>query len=92
MQKYTILQLKEMDQSNLIALAKELGLKKVDKSDKDTLIYQILDEQAIVNAAIAIQASTGKNNENNSLKRRGRRPKGDKMQLKKEVKPKRLPR
>ena len=90
MQKYTILQLKEMDQSALIALAKELGLKKVDKSDKDALIYQILDEQAIVNAAIAIQTSTGKNNENNSLKRRGRRSKGDKMQLKKEVKPEKI--
>jgi len=86
MQKYTILQLKEMGQSDLIALAKELGLKKVDKSDKDTLIYQILDEQAIINAAIAIQ-TVGKNNENNSSKRRGRRSKGEKPQLKKEIKP-----
>jgi len=84
MQKYTILQLKEMDQSNLIALAKELGLKKVDKSDKDTLIYQILDEQAIVNAAI--QASAVKSNENNTIKRRGRK-KGFKLQPKKEAKP-----
>jgi len=88
MQKYTILQLKEMDQSSLIDLAKKLGLKKVDKSDKDTLIYQILDEQAIVNAAIVIQQiPAGRNNENNSLKRRGRQPKGNKMQPKKEVKP-----
>jgi len=85
MQKYTILQLKEMDQSNLIALAKELDLKKVEKSDKDTLIYQILDQQAIIGAA-AIQASVVKNNENNSLKRRGRRPRPDKMQHQKEVK------
>jgi transcription termination factor Rho len=85
MQKYTILQLKEMDQSNLIALAKELGLKKVDKSDKDTLIYQILDEQAIINAA-AIQASTVKNNDNIQLKRQGR-PKGSKIKLRKEAKP-----
>jgi len=85
MQKYTILQLKEMDQSTLIALAKELGLKKVDKSDKDALIYQILDQQAIINAAM--QASAGKINENNSLKRRGRRSKGEKTQPKKETKP-----
>ena len=83
MQKYTILQLKEMDQSNLIALAKELGLKKVDKSNKDALIYQILDQQAIVNAAM--QTSAGKNNEPTLLKRRGRRPKGDKLQPKKET-------
>jgi len=59
MQKYNILQLKEMDHSQLVALAKELGLKKVDKMEKDTLIYQILDEQAIVSAAK--QASTEKN-------------------------------
>ena len=91
MQKYTILQLKEMDQSSLIALAKELGLKKVDKSDKDSLIYQILDEQAIVNAAIAMQTPVGKNNENNSLKRRGHRAKGDKLQLKKETKSEKTP-
>jgi len=85
MQKYTILQLKEMDQSSLIALAKELDLKKVEKSDKDTLIYQILDQQAIIGAA-AFQALIVKNGENNQVKRRGRRPRLDKMQPKKEVK------
>ena len=84
MQKYTILQLKEMEQNNLIDLAKELGLKKVDKSNKDALIYQILDQQAIIGAAM--QTSAIKNNENVSLKRRGRRPRGDKPQPKKEVK------
>ncbi|MDR0543334.1 MAG: transcription termination factor Rho [Dysgonamonadaceae bacterium] len=51
MQKYNILQLRDMDLSALIALAKELGLSKVEKLAKDDLIYQILDEQAIVNAA-----------------------------------------
>ena len=51
MQKYNILQLKEMEQDNLIALAKELDLKKVEKLNKDDLIYQILDQQAIVSAA-----------------------------------------
>ncbi len=51
MQKYNILQLKEMATDALIDLAKELGLKKVEKLDKDNLIYQILDQQAIVNAA-----------------------------------------
>ena len=82
MQKYTILQLKDMEQSNLIALAKELGLKKYNKSDKDALIYQILDQQAIVNAAL--QTSAGRINDNNLSKRRGRRPKVDKPQPKKE--------
>jgi len=85
MQKYTILQLKEIEQIKLIAIAKELGLKKVDKSDKDTLIYQILDEQAIINAAL--QTSAGKVNENISVKKRNRRSKGDKILQKKEVKP-----
>ena len=85
MQKYTILQLKEMDQSNLIALAKELGLKKVNKSDKDALIYQILDQQAIINAAL--QTSSGKINDHNASKRRGRQARTDKLQLKKEDKP-----
>ncbi len=49
--KYNILQLKEMAQETLISLAKELGLKKVDKLNKDELVYQILDQQAIVGAA-----------------------------------------
>jgi transcription termination factor Rho len=78
MQKYNILQLKEMEQSNLIALAKELGLKKVDKLDKDSLIYQILDQQAIVNAAL--QSAAVKNNDNSKLRQRGRRPKIEKVQ------------
>jgi transcription termination factor Rho len=72
MQKYNILQLREMEQSNLIALAKELGLKKVEKLDKDSLVYQILDQQAIVNAAK--QAAEEKNNEGRK-KHRGRPPK-----------------
>jgi transcription termination factor Rho len=73
MQKYNILQLKEMEQSNLVALAKELGLTKVEKLQKDALIYQILDQQAIVNAAI--QAAADK--ENGIVDgRRGRYPKG----------------
>jgi transcription termination factor Rho len=63
MQKYNILQLKEMDQSNLIALAKELGLNKVEKLQKDDLVYQILDQQAIVNAAKQAQAVAEKENE-----------------------------
>ena len=72
MQKYNILQLKEMEQGNLVSLAKELGLKKVDKLDKDDLVYQILDQQAIVNAAK--QAADMKNNEGKRAKRNPTRP------------------
>jgi len=61
MQKYNILQLREMEQSALVALAKELELKKVDKLSKDDLVYQILDQQAIVNAAI--QTAAAKDND-----------------------------
>jgi transcription termination factor Rho len=76
MQKYNILQLKEMEQSNLIALAKELGLNKVEKLQKDDLIYQILDQQAIVNAAK--QAAVEKENDGKNSKRRGRPAKSGK--------------
>jgi transcription termination factor Rho len=70
MQKYTILQLKDMEQSDLIALAKELGLKKIEKLGKDDLVYQILDQQAIVNAAK--QAAEAKNNEGKNVRYKGR--------------------
>ena len=82
MQKYNILQLKEMEQSNLVALAKELGLKKVDKSDKDALVYQILDQQAIVNAAF--QAASGKIDDNRP-QHRERRPKSEPRQSNKKI-------
>ncbi|MDR1372624.1 MAG: transcription termination factor Rho [Dysgonamonadaceae bacterium] len=72
MQKYNILQLKEMEQDALLALAKELDLKKVSKLEKDALIYQILDQQAIVNAAA--QAASGKISDT-PVKKRGRKPK-----------------
>ena len=86
MQRYNILQLKEMEQSNLIALAKELGLEKVDKVEKDALIYQILDQQAIVNAAL--QTATNKKQDDGNLKKkRGRPAKGEKIQQNKSAKP-----
>ena len=53
MQKYNILQLKGMEKEVLVSLAKELGLKKIEKLEKDDLVYQILDQQAIVGAAIS---------------------------------------
>ncbi|MDR0798511.1 MAG: transcription termination factor Rho [Dysgonamonadaceae bacterium] len=77
MQRYNILQLREMDQNNLIALAQELGLNRVEKIDRDSLIYQILDQQAIVNAAR--QAAEDKNNEG-QRKFRGRPPKNKQPQ------------
>jgi transcription termination factor Rho len=72
-----------MEQSNLIALAKELGLKKVDKLDKDSLVYQILDQQAIVSAAM--QTSANKNGEEQTPNRRNRKLKVEKKPHKTDV-------
>ncbi|MDR1561554.1 MAG: transcription termination factor Rho [Dysgonamonadaceae bacterium] len=71
MQKYNIAQLREMRLEQLISLSKELGLKKPDKQEKDSLIYQILDQQAIVGAAE--QSAAGKIIDR--PKKRGRKPK-----------------
>ncbi|MDR1783945.1 MAG: transcription termination factor Rho [Dysgonamonadaceae bacterium] len=82
MQKYNIQQLREMDNENLLALAKELGLKKVEKLEKDALVYQILDEQAIVGAAQ--QMANFSNDDANS---QGKRKKFQKMKKNKQQQP-----
>ncbi|MDR2843156.1 MAG: Rho termination factor N-terminal domain-containing protein, partial [Candidatus Symbiothrix sp.] len=83
MQKYNILQLREMEQSALMALAKELGLNKVEKLSKDDLVYQILDQQAIVNAAI--QTASDKENGVDGRKNRNKKaPRANAIQVKKE--------
>ena len=87
--KYNILQLKEMAQENLISLAKELGLKKVDKLNKDELVYQILDQQAIVGAAKQAEKDKEKGLDPNSrpIRRNQRQPKAPgKVENKEEVK------
>lgn len=77
MQKYNILQLKGMEQGTLVALAKELGLKKTDKLEKDELVYQILDQQAIVGAAQ--QAAEEKSAEDRKMVKKGRPVKSPKQ-------------
>jgi transcription termination factor Rho len=49
---YNILQLQEKTLVDLKALAKQMGIKKVDSYRKEELIYKILDEQAIQKSAI----------------------------------------
>lgn len=78
MQKYNILQLKEMDKDILISLAKELGLKKVEKLEKDDLVYQILDQQAIVGAALS--AANAKEQEDKKAVRKKPTPNKQKKQ------------
>jgi transcription termination factor Rho len=48
---YNILQLQEKTLVDLKALAKQMGIKKVDSYRKEELIYKILDEQAIQQSA-----------------------------------------
>ncbi len=44
---YNIDELSSMNEAELKDLAKTMGLKKVNNADKDSLIYQIIDQQAI---------------------------------------------
>ena len=48
---YNIIQLREKELSELKEIANELGIKKINSLDKDALVYKILDEQAINEAA-----------------------------------------
>ena len=45
---YNINDLNSMSEADLKALATSMGLKKIDSYEKDDLVYQILDQQAIV--------------------------------------------
>ena len=46
---YDIIQLNAKSQSDLVAVAKDLNIKKAESISKEDLIYKILDEQAIQN-------------------------------------------
>ena len=48
---YNIIQLNDKELSELQSIAKELGIKNADSLKKDQLVYDILDEQAVRNAA-----------------------------------------
>ncbi len=64
---YTILQLNAKELSELKDIATELGLKVTNSARKETLVYEILDQQAIVNAQRKTLA-----NENQELERKKR--------------------
>lgn len=51
MPNFNIVQLREKSLPELIELAKSMNLTKVDTSSKDTLVYSILDEQAMQSAS-----------------------------------------
>lgn len=47
---HKIIELKEMDLDHLRTIAEELEIKNAKRKDKDTLVYEILDSEAIANA------------------------------------------
>ncbi|MDE5930076.1 MAG: transcription termination factor Rho [Muribaculaceae bacterium] len=61
---YSISDLNEMNDADLKSVAESMNLKKIDLSDKEGLIYRILDQQAIDRAASSTEEK----------KRRGRKP------------------
>ncbi|WP_455497450.1 transcription termination factor Rho [Coprobacter sp.] len=58
---YNILELKDKSLADLKVIAQEMGLKKIDASEKDDLVYKILDQQAIDIAGkkVAAQVESG---------------------------------
>ncbi|MCL1941944.1 MAG: transcription termination factor Rho [Candidatus Azobacteroides sp.] len=57
---YDILQLREKDVAELQSIAKEMGIKKASSLEKDKLIYEIIDQQAIIKAKQKISADEKK--------------------------------
>ena len=78
MQKYNIIELNEKQLPDLQKIAEDLGLKKEKKPNKQDLIYQILDEQAV--SYSVLQAEKEKEKEARKLeqmKKKGRKPKNE---------------
>lgn len=52
---YNIADLNAMDEGALVKVAESMGMTKIDASDKDALIYEILDQQAVNHATSATE-------------------------------------
>ncbi len=77
---YNITELNDMPDEQLKAVAEGMGLKKIDLSDKEGLVYRILDQQAIDRAAATTAkrkkaAEAAAMNEDKQPKKRGRKKK-----------------
>lgn len=57
---YDILQLREKDVAELQSIAKEMGIKKAASLEKDKLVYEIIDQQAIIKAKQKVAAADEK--------------------------------
>ena len=64
-------QLTEMSDADLVAVAENLGIKKVDLNNKDSIIYNIIDAQASRSAA----EDSAKRGGDDAPKKRGRKKK-----------------
>ncbi len=69
---YNIIQLNDKDLSELQEIAKELGLKKTTSLKKEELVYRILDEQAIAEAAKKATAKTNEDKKEAQPRKRSR--------------------
>ncbi len=86
---YNIADLNAMSDDELIKIAETMGMKKVDLTDKDEVIYGILDQQAINHATSATERQRQPKQNNNNAdqasaqdapRKRGRKPKSVTMQ------------
>ena len=84
MSNYNILQLRAKELPELKEIATELGLKVPNSMTKDQLVYEILDQQAVVNA----QKTTANDTQDSQRKRKIRdAAKADNTTDKKETAP-----
>lgn len=74
---YNIIELNSMPDEQLKGVAEELGLKKIDLTKKEELVYRILDQQAIAGAASTAekQRREPKAEADKTPKKRGRKKK-----------------
>lgn len=62
---YNLSELYDMDDNKLREVAESIGIKKINTDDKETLVYEILDKQAVdVASASASTAAAGKQRRN----------------------------
>lgn len=57
---HKIFELKEMDDEKLYSIAEELGIKGAKKKDKDSLIYDIMDKEAVLDSQKAPEKTAKK--------------------------------
>lgn len=75
MYKYSLTDLQQMNDDDLRKVAENLGLKKIDLTEKEPLIFDILDEQAVVNASSQVAKRRPEENGADDNKKKTRKKK-----------------